>query len=84
MVREKNADEVFQNAVWQSTSVDPRRAKQSGVAPISKDDAKSDADQGESTSVRMDESRMLTPQQLPSTCECCSPSLLLTPRHESS
>lgn len=53
MVREKNADEVFQNAVWQSTSVDPRRAKQSGVAPISKDDAKSDADQGESTSVRM-------------------------------
>jgi hypothetical protein len=49
MVAEKNADELFQNAVWSSYAGDPSRAKQSGVAPVSKADAKKDVDQGEST-----------------------------------
>ena len=48
MVVEKNADELFQNAVYSSYSGDPSRAKQQGVAPISKDEAKKDVDQGES------------------------------------
>lgn len=47
MVVEKNADELFQNAVYSSYSGDPSRAKQQGVAPISKEDAKKDVDQGE-------------------------------------
>lgn len=50
MVVEKNADELFQNAVYSSYHADPSRAKQSGVAPISKDEAKKDADQGMSFS----------------------------------
>lgn len=46
MVVEKNADELFQNAVYDSYTADPSRAKQSGVVPVSKDEAKKDADQG--------------------------------------
>lgn len=46
MVVEKNADEVFQNAVYASYAGDPTRAKQSGVAPITRDEAKKDVDQG--------------------------------------
>lgn len=49
MVQEKNADELFQNAVYTSYAGDPSRAKQDGVAPISKNDVQKDADQGEST-----------------------------------
>ncbi|WWC93737.1 hypothetical protein V866_000573 [Kwoniella sp. B9012] len=45
IVAEKNADELFQNAVWASYSGDASRAKQSGVVPVSKDDAKADANQ---------------------------------------
>ncbi|WWC71598.1 uncharacterized protein I206_105556 [Kwoniella pini CBS 10737] len=45
IVAEKNADELFQNAVWASYSGDATRAKQSGVVPVSKEDAKSDASQ---------------------------------------
>ena len=47
MVAEKNSDELFQSAVYSSYSGDPTRAKQSGVIPLSKDDAKADANQGE-------------------------------------
>lgn len=47
IVREKNDDELFQNAVWQSYAGDPSRAKQDGVVPVSKADAKKDVDQGE-------------------------------------
>jgi len=46
MVVEKNADELFQNAVYDSYTADPSRAKQSGVLPVGKDDAKKDVDQG--------------------------------------
>jgi hypothetical protein len=46
MVVEKNADELFQNAVYASYHGDPSRAKQSGVVPVSKDEAKQDVDQG--------------------------------------
>jgi len=45
MVAEKNSDELLQNGVWASYAGDASRAKQSGVAPVSKDDVKSDADQ---------------------------------------
>jgi hypothetical protein len=45
-VVEKNADELFQNAVYASYHADPNRAKQSGVLPVGKDEAKQDADQG--------------------------------------
>ncbi|WVR07478.1 hypothetical protein IAU60_004520 [Kwoniella sp. DSM 27419] len=45
IVAEKNADELFQEAVWASYAGDASRAKQSGVVPVSKDDAKADADQ---------------------------------------
>jgi len=45
MVKEKNADEVIQNAVWASYAGDPSRAKQDNVVPVSKDDAKKDVDQ---------------------------------------
>jgi hypothetical protein len=47
IVQEKNADELFQNAVWASYAGDPSRARQDGVAPVSKEDAKKDVDQGE-------------------------------------
>ncbi|RXK41203.1 hypothetical protein M231_01608 [Tremella mesenterica] len=43
IVQEKNADELFQNAVWTSYSADPSRAKQEGVVSVSKEDAKKDA-----------------------------------------
>ena len=46
MVVEKNADELFPNAVYDSYTADPSRAKQSGVLPVGKDDAKKDVDQG--------------------------------------
>ena len=46
MVREKNSDELFQNAVWASYAGDPSRAKQDGVVPVTKEDAKKDVDQG--------------------------------------
>lgn len=46
MVVEKNADELFQNAVYASYSGDASRAKQDGLVPISKDEAKKDVDQG--------------------------------------
>jgi hypothetical protein len=49
MVVEKNADELFQNAVYDSYTADPSRAKQSGVLPVGKDDAKKDVDQGMSS-----------------------------------
>ncbi|WRT68357.1 uncharacterized protein IL334_005333 [Kwoniella shivajii] len=45
IVAEKNDDELFQNAVWSSYSGDATRAKQSGVVPVSKGDAKADANQ---------------------------------------
>jgi hypothetical protein len=45
IVAEKNADELLQNGIWASYAGDGNRAKQSGVNPISKDDAKSDANQ---------------------------------------
>ncbi|ORY35471.1 hypothetical protein BCR39DRAFT_460742 [Naematelia encephala] len=45
IVQEKNADELFQNAVWDSYAGDPSRAKQDGVVPVSKEDAKKDANQ---------------------------------------
>jgi hypothetical protein len=47
IVREKNADEIFQNAVWASYSGDIARAKQGKVVPVSKEDAKKDANEGE-------------------------------------
>jgi hypothetical protein len=49
MVREKNADELFQNALYSAIETDVSHAKQSGVVPISKTDAKKDADTGEPT-----------------------------------
>ena len=52
MVQEKNADELFQNAVWNSYAGDPSRAKQNNALPVSKDDAKADVDQGASSSRR--------------------------------
>ncbi|KAK8854853.1 hypothetical protein IAR55_003592 [Kwoniella newhampshirensis] len=45
MVYEKNADELFQNAVYSSYGGDASRGKQSGVVPVSKDDAKADGKQ---------------------------------------
>jgi hypothetical protein len=45
IVREKNADELLQNGIWNSYAGDASRAKQSGVVPISKGDAKADANQ---------------------------------------
>jgi len=45
MVVEKNADEIFQNAIYDSYHADPSRAKQSGVLPVGKDEAKQDLDQ---------------------------------------
>lgn len=45
MVAEKNSDELFQNAMFSSVSADVTHAKQSGVAPVSKENAKADADQ---------------------------------------
>jgi len=45
MVQEKNADELFQNALYTSFAGDASRAKQDGVIPISKNDAQKDADQ---------------------------------------
>ena len=60
MVREKNADELFQNAVWASYAGDPSRAKQDGVVPVSKDDVKKDADQGGFSCVPAPCYRMLT------------------------
>ncbi|WWC90750.1 uncharacterized protein L201_005687 [Kwoniella dendrophila CBS 6074] len=45
IVAEKNADELFQNAVWASYSGDASRAKQSGVVPVSKGDVQADANQ---------------------------------------
>jgi hypothetical protein len=50
MVKEKNADELFQNALYTSFAGDGSRAKQDGVVPISKSEAQKDADQGESLS----------------------------------
>jgi len=46
IVKEKNADELFQNGVWASYAGDPSRARQDGVIPVSTDDVKKDADQG--------------------------------------
>ena len=46
MVQEKNADELFQNAVWNSYAGDLSRARQDNVVPVTKDDAKKDVDQG--------------------------------------
>ncbi len=51
MVAEKNSDELFQNAVFASYAGDASRAKQGGVVPVSKDDVKSDANQGDSLRV---------------------------------
>jgi len=45
IVAEKNEDELLQNGVWASYAGDGNRAKQSGVAPISKGEAKEDANQ---------------------------------------
>ncbi|WWD18999.1 hypothetical protein CI109_103456 [Kwoniella shandongensis] len=45
MVYEKNADELFQNAVYSSYGGDASRGKQSGVVPVSKEDAKADGQQ---------------------------------------
>lgn len=47
IIQEKNADEVFQNALWSSYTADPK-VKADGVVPVSQQDAKKDADQGES------------------------------------
>jgi hypothetical protein len=47
IVHEKNADELFQNALYSAVDTDVSHAKQSGVVPISKGDAKQDADTGE-------------------------------------
>lgn len=47
IVKEKNADELFQNGVWASYAGDPSQARQDGVIPVSTDDVKKDADQGE-------------------------------------
>jgi len=44
IVYEKNSDELFQNALWTAVKTDVSHAKQSGVVPVSKEDAKSDAD----------------------------------------
>ncbi|KAI9637351.1 uncharacterized protein MKK02DRAFT_36365 [Dioszegia hungarica] len=44
MVHEKNADELFQNALYTSVKTDVSHAKQSGVVPISKEDAKADGE----------------------------------------
>jgi hypothetical protein len=48
MVHEKNADELFQNALYTSVKTDVSHAKQSGVVPISKEDAKADGETGKS------------------------------------
>ncbi|WVQ99967.1 hypothetical protein IAU59_007110 [Kwoniella sp. CBS 9459] len=45
IVAEKNADELFQEAVWASYAGDASRAKQSGVVPVSKADAQADGKQ---------------------------------------
>lgn len=45
MVREKNSDELLQNAVWSSYSGDATRGKQSGVLPVSGNDVQADANQ---------------------------------------
>jgi hypothetical protein len=46
-VHEKNADELLQNAIWASYRSDLSNAKQDGVIPVTKDDAKKDANEGE-------------------------------------
>ena len=46
MVHEKNKDELFQNAVYASSHVDPMQAKQSNVAPVSQGQVQADANQG--------------------------------------
>ncbi|ODN78898.1 hypothetical protein L202_04426 [Cryptococcus amylolentus CBS 6039] len=43
IVAEKNADELFQSAVWASYSGDLSRAKQDGVIPVSNDKVQEDA-----------------------------------------
>ncbi|WVN90208.1 uncharacterized protein L203_105444 [Cryptococcus depauperatus CBS 7841] len=43
IVAEKNADELFQNAVWASYSGDLSRVKQEGVIPVTNEQAKEDA-----------------------------------------
>ncbi|KAL7423409.1 hypothetical protein Q5752_000989 [Cryptotrichosporon argae] len=45
IVIEKNADELFQNAVWQSYHGDISRAKQDNAVPVGKDQVKEDANQ---------------------------------------
>ncbi|WVQ82003.1 hypothetical protein IAT38_004130 [Cryptococcus sp. DSM 104549] len=45
LVAEKNRDELFQEAVWASYSGDISRGKQEGVIPVSKENAKEDANQ---------------------------------------
>ncbi|WVO22981.1 uncharacterized protein IAS62_004325 [Cryptococcus decagattii] len=42
IVHEKNADELFQNAVWSSYHGDVSKAKQDGVIPVSNEQAKQD------------------------------------------
>jgi hypothetical protein len=45
IVQEKNADELFQNALYHSYTADPKFA-QKGVLPVKGDDLQKDADQG--------------------------------------
>ncbi|KZT50965.1 hypothetical protein CALCODRAFT_488290 [Calocera cornea HHB12733] len=46
LVKEKNADELFQNFVFHTTYVDPKRGKVEGdILPVDKDTAKADAQQ---------------------------------------
>lgn len=47
IVHEKNADELFQNAVWSSYHGDVSKAKQDGVIPVSNEQAKQDGKTGE-------------------------------------
>jgi hypothetical protein len=53
MVREKNADEVFQNFVWHTRDVDVDRAKKdpSEISPVDKEKAKADGQQGTVNSI---------------------------------
>ncbi|KAL1739883.1 hypothetical protein HDZ31DRAFT_68488 [Schizophyllum fasciatum] len=48
LVKEKNADEIFQEFVWNTRDVDVASKTRSTNAPVGKDQAKEDGRQGES------------------------------------
>ena len=84
IVREKNADELFQNFVWNTRDVELDRAKKdpSELAPVDKDKAVADSKQGKSNQLHC---AINDPVIQPfSICALCSRSFLPTLRLASS